>query len=122
MKIREAITRTDDAKFNTYSDMDKVAWLSKLDGMIKVNILDLCEGPEVTFRGYDPDYDMETMLLVPPPFDEMYLRWLEAQIDRANNEEEYNASILLFNAEYDAFEKYFIRTHRPKNAGKRFLF
>lgn len=122
MKIREAITRTDDAKFNTYSDTDKVAWLTKLDGMIKVNILDLYEGPEVAFQGYDPNYDMETILLVPPPFDEMYLRWLEAQIDRANNEEEYNASILLFNTEYDAFEKYYIRTHRPRNAGKRFLF
>jgi hypothetical protein len=34
----------------------------------------------------------------------------------------YNASILTFNTEYEAFENYYNRTHMPKQHGKRFLF
>ena len=35
MKIMEAITRLDSLKFNTYTQADKVEWLSRLDSMVK---------------------------------------------------------------------------------------
>ena len=124
MTIIEAINRVDQSKRgNTYSKTDKIAWLSKLDWMVKRHIIDTHDGGEdVVFDGYDADTDEKTELLAPPPYDEMYLRWLEAQIDRANDENEsYNASIILFNTEYDAFECYYNREHLPKQAGNRFV-
>lgn len=124
MTILEAISRTDALKFNTYTDAEKIAWLSKLDSMLKRHILDTHEGSEgATFCGYTDKTDRNTQLLARSPYDEMYLRWLEAQIDLANGEyEKYNASILMFNAEYEAFENDYNRTHRPLSAGRRFVF
>ena len=124
MTIIEAINRTDNLKQNSYTNEDKIAWLSKLDWMIKRHIIDTHEGGEaVVFNGYDESTDLKTELMAPAPYDEMYVMWLEAQIDLANAEYDgYNASITLFNTEYDAFECYYNRNHMHKSAGKRFLF
>ena len=57
---------------------------------------------------------METELLVPAPFDEVYLRWLEAQIDYANGEyDKYNNAILMYQTAYDGYANYYNRTHMP---------
>lgn len=124
MTINEAINITDALKHNAYTEVEKIQWLSKLDWMVKTHILDTHEGAaEVEFSGYDADTDGDTELLVPAPFDAMYQRWLEAQIDLASGEyNKYNVAILLFNTEYESFESHYHRNHRPIPDGKRFLF
>ena len=117
MKIIEAINRIDSLKHNTYSQNEKVAWLSRLDSMVKRLIIDTHEGGEdVVFEGYTDTTDPETEMLVPAPFDEMYLRWLEAQIDYTNGEYgKYNNSILMYQTDYDAYANYYNRNHMPKS-------
>lgn len=124
MTIIEAINKIDSLKYNTYSQEDKVDWLSRMDWMVKRQIIDTREGAEaVSFTGYDSDTDLHTVLLVPAPFDEVYLRWLEAQIDYANGEtDKFNASIIMYNTAYEAFENYYNRNHMPLKKGKRFIF
>ena len=124
MKIIEAINRLDSLKFNTYTQSDKVEWLSRLDNMVKKHIIDTHEGAEgVTFTGYDDDTDPQTELLVPVPYDEMYLRWLEAQIDYHNGEyDKYNNAIIMFNTAYEAYQAFYTRNHLPLVRGRRFLF
>lgn len=123
MTIHEAITRIDSLKFNTYTNHDKIAWLSRADWNVKHHILDKYECTEVnTFEGYTDNTDIHTKLLVPPPYDELYLRWLEAQIDYYNAEYEgYNTSILMYNTDLEAYADHIRKTHKPKSAG-RFLF
>lgn len=103
---------------------DKVDWLSALDFKVKSKIIDLHEQNEmVPFTGYDTDDDIDKDLLAPAPYDEMYLRWLEAQIDYYNGEEDrYNNSIILFNNAYEDYKKHYTRTHMPISRGKRFAF
>lgn len=122
MKIIEAISRLDSQKHNTYSQSDKVEWLSRLDSMVKKHIIDTHEGAdEVTFTGYDDTTDLQTELLVPEPFDEVYLRWMEAQIDYANGEyNKYNQSIQMYKAAYDSYANYYNRNHMP--LGKSFKY
>ena len=121
MKIIEAINRIDSLKHNTYTQSDKVAWLSRLDTMVKKHIIDTHEGDEVTFTGYDDSTDLQAELLVPAPYDEMYLRWLEAQIDYHNGEyDKYNNATDIFNTAYEGYQNYYNRTHMPK--GKKFKF
>lgn len=124
MTIMEAITRLDSLKFNTYTQSNKVEWLSRLDNMVKKHIIDTHEGAEdVVFSGYDDNTDLNTELLVPTPHDEMYLRWMEAQIDYHNGEyDKYNNAIIMFNAGWDAYQAFYTRTHLPLIRGKRFLF
>ena len=123
MKIIEAIDRIDSLKHNTYSQNEKVAWLSRLDSMVKRLIIDTHEGGEdVIFEGYTDATDPETEMLVPAPFDEMYLRWLEAQIDYANGEYgKYNNSILMYQTAYDGYANYYNRNHMPKSKGIKYF-
>jgi hypothetical protein len=116
MKLIQAIRALDQLKPNTYSREEKVAFLSRLDAMVKTHIIDTHEGGEdVTFTGYDNTTDDMTDLLVPEPYDEIYLRWLEAQIDYYNGEYgKYNNAIDMFNTAYEGYQNYYNRTHMPK--------
>lgn len=124
MTIIEAINKTDALKSNTYTQDEKMAWLNNLEWRIKQEVIDTHEGGEdVTFTGYDGDTDVTTKLIAEAPHDEVYLRWLQAQIDYYNGEiDKYNLSITMFNTAYDGFCNYYNRTHMPLAAGKRFLF
>ena len=124
MKISEAISTVDALKPNNYTPEDKVGWLSTLDARVKSQIIDAHEcGIDIHFYGYDSILDQETELLVPDPYDEMYLRWLEAMIDYHNSDDDrYNNAIILFNNAYEGYKKHYTRTHMPISKGKRFVF
>lgn len=116
MKIIEAINRIDALKHNTYSQTDKVRWLSTLDSMVKNHVIDTHEGAEeVSFTGYDENTDVQTELLMPAPYDEAYLIWMESKIDYHNGEYgKYNNAVEMFNTVYDSYKAYYNRTNMPK--------
>lgn len=122
MTIMEALYRIDEIKPNSYSQSEKIKWLSSLDGVVKSEIIDTHEGGEdVVFTGYNENSDLSTILLVPAPYDDIYLRWLEMQIDYANGEYgKYNNSMTVYNTAYSAYANHYNRTHMP--IGKNFKF
>lgn len=115
MTIMEAIYRADAQKPNVYSQEEKIRWLSALDGLVKKEIIDTHEGGEdVVFNEYNNLTDLNTVLLIPAPYDEVYIHWLEMHVDYANAEfAKYNNSRSLYNTAYLAYEKYYNRTHKP---------
>ena len=122
MKIIEAINKIDSLKRNTYSQPEKLEWLSRVDWMVKKHIIDTHEGAEeVSFNGYNDLTDLNTELLVPAPYEEMYLRWMEAMVDYHNGEYgKYNNAVDMFNTSYSNYQNYYNRTHMPK--GKQFKY
>lgn len=124
MTIIDAITRADAQNPHGYSQSEKVRWLSTLDGTVKTEIIDTHEGGEgVVFSGYNDETLLTTELLIPAPYDEAYIHYLEMKIDYANGEYgKYNNSLSMFEAAYSAFEKYYNRKHTPISKGRRFLF
>lgn len=122
MTIMDALYRIDELKPNSYSQPEKIKWLSSLDGVIKSEIIDTHKGGEdIVFSGYAEDADLTTVLLVPAPYDDIYLKWLEAQIDYTNGEiGKYNNSIVAYNDAYDLYQRHYNRTHMPK--GTKFKF
>ena len=115
MTIIEALTKIDTLKPNSYAHSEKLKWLANLDGIIKAEIIDTHEGGEnIEFNGYPEEISRNTDLLVPYPYDDVYVKWLEAQIDYANAEYgKYNNSVTAYNEAYSAFERYYNRTHKP---------
>lgn len=115
MTLMGAINHIDAIKPNAYSQTEKIKWISTLDGMIKKEIIDTHEGGEkIEFNGYQAG-DLGKDLLVPSPYDDVYIKWLEVQIDYANGEYgKYNNSIMMFTSAYSTYEKYYNRTHMPK--------
>jgi hypothetical protein len=124
MTINEAISKIDDLKSNVFSVADKISWLSRLDGMVKRLVLDNYEGgSDIEFTGYSEETDLHTELLVPFPFDSVYLYWLEAQIDYYTGElNKYNNSITMFHSAFETYKSDYNANHKPITKGKRFLF
>jgi hypothetical protein len=122
MKLVEAINKLDYLLHNTYTHAEKVGWLSNVDSDVKKHIIDTHEGGEgIVFNGYDDTTSLDTELLVPSAYSDVYIRYLEAQIDYANAEYgKYNNAMAMYNSAYSAFERYYNRTHMPK--GTKFKF
>lgn len=122
MTVIEAINQVDALKVNTYSQDNKIEWLSRVDGMIKRLIIDTHEdGEGFDFKEYTTD-DLNKELIAPHPYDELYLRWLEAQIDYTNAEYgKYNNSITTFNTAFENFSNYYNRQHMPKGKSLKFF-
>lgn len=123
MTLRQAIERLDARLHNTYTNAEKVSWLSAADAIVKIQVLDTHEQEEVKmFNGYDGN-DLEQELIVPAPFDEMYLYWMESQIHYHNDEHDrYNTSIIQYNKFFNDFANWFTRNNMPINKGARFIF
>ena len=119
MTIIEAINRIDGLKPNIYSQSEKVRWLSQLDGLVKNDIIDTHEGSDaITFNGYDDETSIDTVLIIPSPYEDVYIHYLEMKIDYSNGETiKYNNSAMMYNNAYSSFEKWYNRTHMPKQVG-----
>lgn len=115
MTINEAVHRIDNIKPNTYSMPEKIKWLSTLDGIIKKQIIDTHRnGGSIVFNEYTEETDLKTQLLVPAPYDDIYLFYLESKIDYWNGEvKKYNNSNAMFIEAYDEFAKYYNRMNMP---------
>lgn len=122
MTIHDAIAEVDSLKSNMFSEKDKIRWISRLEARIYQEII--CthqrnEGEEeISFTGYGED-DGEKELLVGQPHDELYLRWLEAQIDYHNMEyDSFNNSNAVFDAVFSSFRNAYNQSHMPKGTMK----
>lgn len=119
MTIQDAITQADDLQRNTYTIEHKITWLSRLEDMVKKQVIDLHEGAEDA--GFEPvtgSTDMSHVLFIPAPYDEAYIHWICAQVNYNNNElDRYNASITMFTTLFEAFKREYTRQHKPLNPG-----
>lgn len=122
MTIIEAIRKIDELKPNTYTQEEKVKWLSDLDTLIKRNVIDTHEGSHLYFfTGYNADTPVDTKLLA-HGFDELYLLWLESEIDYHNGEfTRYNNVIIRYNDVFKTFENDYNRRHMPKGMHIRYF-
>lgn len=119
MICREIIGRVDALKYNTYTDAEKLEWLQRLEDQIQSQVYDAYEDGEKTAGALTMDSEPS----VAKPYDEIYFRWLEAQIDYTNGEyDKYNASIVMYNTAYEAFANHYNKLHMPVQRVRRILF
>lgn len=120
MTIKEAITQSDETNTNDYSTTQKIIWLSRVEAMVKNDVIDAHEGSEAySFSGFDESTDMETELMMPEPYDECYIHYLQAQVYYANDEiDRYNRAITMFNYKFEAFKGNYKKNHAPKGSGR----
>ena len=106
MTLSDAIARTDALRPNSFTRRQKLDWLSALDGAVTAELINTHEGGEwVKFEAYTEESAPDTRLLVPPPYEEVYLRYLEAQMDYANGEFDRFTEKYL-SQEKEAFDEY----------------
>ena len=115
MKIIEALNKFDVLVPNDYSQSEKIAWLSQVDGIIKNEIIDThVDHEEVVFNGYTDETPLDTNLIVGEPYDALYLAFLEGQVCYYNHEfTKYNNSMQVFRDTLGNFRNYYNRIHAP---------
>ena len=125
MTIQQVLDSIDECKPNAFSMQQKIAWLSETEHQVVEEILKCHEGwPEgLEFEGYNDETPMDTVMLVPDAYAEIYHHALARKMDSKNGElDKYQNNTLLFNAMYQAFSDYWTRTHMPKSKGMQIIF
>ncbi len=114
MKIQEAIAKADRLRPNQFSDMEKIEWLSQLDGQVFEEVIKKAEGnEELEFEGYDEESMGET-LLIDDIYAKAYVEYLLSQIDYYNREiGMYNNTVTAFNNIYQDYKNWYIKNHMP---------
>lgn len=123
MTILEAIERVDSLRHNTFSQAEKIGWLNQVDALLAQELLHTHEGSEEEpFPGYDAQTPLDRQLLAPSPYDELYLHYLEAQMDYYHGEyDRCNRSMGMYHAVLAAFTNHYNRTHMPKGQNFRYF-
>lgn len=114
MTINEAIAQVQELKPNQIPEEIMVRWLSVLEGKIIDEIILTHELSErIEFTGYTID-DVNSELMVPDTYADVYIYYLEAMIDQTNNEgARYASSMQMFNSAWQDYANYYNRNNRP---------
>lgn len=100
----------DRVKPNVYTDEDKFNWISTLEGLVAREVMGE-EGPE-----YEFPKDVDTELMVPSPFDDIYQLYVGAMIDFHNLEyDQYNNTAAMFEERLEQFKAWYIRNNPSCN-------
>ena len=122
MTIREALNRCDSLLCNTYSQAQKISWLSQLEALVHPFILDRRELKANPFVPITADTDPDTPLLVQPPFDEIYIHFLHSRIHYHNGEpERFNNALTMFRTAWEEYANYVNREIMPLKRCFRFF-
>lgn len=117
MTIQEAIDRADSVKPNAFSTADKVAWINSLEGTVALEVFLMAPAEAAQF--HYTEEDVSTTLLIDPPFDDLYVFWLEAMIDEANGEyDRYQNDRQMFNSRLNEFTCFFCSRYDPAQGYK----
>lgn len=116
MTIKDAITAANARRQNQIQDDTMVGWLSSMDMQLVIDFLNKYHGAEkFGFRGYSME-DWESELIVPAPWDEIYIHYLCMRIDLENGDNsQYNADGNRFSAEEQKFKQHINRKFRRKS-------
>lgn len=116
MTLQEAISLVDEMKPNMMQEETKKRFISEAEGMVHEQIIMKHEHEEDQKERpvYDDSTDGATVLLVPAPYDMLYVYYLMSKIDQMNQEEdkEYNNRVRFENLWTDYSAAYH-REHMP---------
>lgn len=116
MTLNEAIEKVDNNKIgNQIERVEKIAWLNLLDFRIKKEIIDRhCGADGISFEGYDEKISQDVELLASGAYEDLYIYYLSAMIDKSNQEtEQFNDNMILFNSTYTAYARDYHRNNMP---------
>lgn len=115
MTLREAISKFDRESKNNIPDDIKIEWISLLDSSVYNDIILTHEiKTPISFNGYTTQTNDNTVLLIPEPFSDIYLRFLTIKKDLYLSDiSRYNNDVVLYSTAYRDFENYYNRNNMP---------
>ena len=107
----EVLSQADLLSPNQYTTEQKLQWLGELEGRIYADVI--LAPPE---KLAEMEKTWQDTLEVTWPHNDLYVHWLLAKIHQANGELElYQNRMESFNASYQNYVNWYIRTNDPAN-------
>ena len=118
MTAGQVLAQVDDLLPNSYPGEQKRRWLRQAEGFVVREVHQPHAGGEET-EVPPEDAGEDTVLLVQPPYDELYRHYVEAQIHYANGElERYNNAMALWNNGLMTLRDHWCRGHMPRRQAR----
>lgn len=103
MTIAQAVSQLDELTPNPFSREEKLLWLSRAEAAV-------CRIAGEALPSFTADTDPDTPLFAPEPYDELYLRYLQAQVCLEQGEiGRCNNAMALYNNALAQFHRFHIR-------------
>ena len=119
MTAQEVITQVQHKMPSLIKENLMYRWLSELDGRITLELINPY-GDAQKLPVYDEN-SSDANMLVPAPYDFLYIDYLEMQIARANGEQQrFSIAQGAFEEKYEAFRRWWMRTHPRQTPSVRF--
>lgn len=121
MTIDQAIAKIQRLRPNDVDHLVKIGWLESVDHYVYKNVIAVREGGDKAVKpeyvnqseGNSTDVSGTTVLLVPPPWDELYVYYMEAQIFYEQREiKKYSSAMTLYNQTMSEFAAHYFQNHR----------
>lgn len=107
----EVLSQVDLLSPNQYTTEQKLQWLGELEGRIYADVM--LSTPE---KLAEIEQSWQESLVVAWPHSDVYTHWLLAKLHQANGElEMYQNRMESFNASYQNYVNWYIRTYDPAN-------
>ncbi|MBE6642236.1 MAG: hypothetical protein IJN17_07505 [Clostridia bacterium] len=115
MTILNAIEKFDAYRPNTIPLETKLDWLDTLEANLFLEVIYTHENPDgLSYSHILPDTDLNTELLVSPPFSDIYLHFLAMRYDLYFGDlARYNNDLLLYSSAFSDYAKHINKTHLP---------
>lgn len=114
MTVEQVIAAVDDQRPNHPHHEKLYKWLSDVEGVIWREIVCTHENPEGYDFGEYAESDTDAQLIADDMYADLYMYYLLAQIDRAQQEyAKYNVDVQQYNALFQQFAAKYNRTHLP---------
>ena len=123
MNIQAAMDLADQMKPNMMLRTVKLAALTEIDGIIWEELVmrHAHTAEEETKPAYDDNTDAGTELIMPSPYDMLYVYWLMSKIDLLNMEmDKYNNDRALFENTYAEASDWWTRHRMPNQETREF--
>lgn len=109
MKLKEAIRKADQLRPNTIEEEIKAQWVAEIEG----RVAETAREPQPT----DGWAEEDPVLIMPYPYDDIYVLFLMAKIDFANEEMDlYGDDSVIANERVDNALAWWVRNHPPRDA------
>lgn len=114
MIVSEALEKVKERKPNPYDDEMLLEWLNEIEARVQHELMDT--PPEGIFT-YSIEKHMERELLLPKPYDVIYIHYIIAMIEWNQQEyDAYNNTTDMLNSIFSDAQKYY---NEKYNGGKR---
>lgn len=111
MTLKELIEYSDELVPNAFSEKIKTELINQVEAEIQQDVYLLAIDGITQYRW---DEDQDTVLLLKPPFTDVYKNYMKAMLYREMGEvDRYNNEVLLYNASLDNLRRYVAENVRP---------